>query len=97
MWLQQQRQAAAFALPHGYFAAVFAVFAVTALFDQSMISAAICALFFSTIIIWLLPWMPGSASLSQVGFTPAWRGRSSAPGGARRPCPAVRSAARTRP
>jgi len=39
--------------------------------SQRDITPAISALFFSSIIMWPLPWMPASASLIQTGLTPA--------------------------
>ena len=39
--------------------------------SQRPITAPICRLFFSSIMTWLLPWMPTSASLIQVGRSPA--------------------------
>src|SRR5690242_12021092 len=41
--------------------------------SQLTITAAISRLFLSSIITWLLPWMPRSASLMKLGLTPAWR------------------------
>src|SRR5262249_32286506 len=39
---------------------------------QSAIALAIAMLFFSSIIIWPLPWMPTSGRRSSVFLTPAW-------------------------
>ena len=40
--------------------------------SQSTITLAMASLFFSSIIMWPLPWMPTSGSRMKVLLTPAW-------------------------
>src|ERR1700730_12353429 len=52
--------------PGGWTGVLFVVFGTT-LSNQRAITAAITMLFFSSIIMWPLPWMPISASFVHVG------------------------------